>query len=83
MYSSMVQWATVELMLILHCFLGFQIQSIDFTNEFYQTDIPRGEHFYIELTKDINSNVLRCVVFVILKKTYMVNPKSHSSVIES
>ena len=41
-YSPVVQWATVRLMLTLRCILGLQSQSIDFTNEFAQADIPSG-----------------------------------------
>ena len=31
------------------CILGFQSQSIDFTNAFAQADIPGGEPLFIEL----------------------------------
>ena len=33
-YYPVVQWATVRLVLILKCILGFQSQSIDFINSF-------------------------------------------------
>ena len=42
LYSPVVQWATVRLMLILQCILGLQSQSIDFTNAFAQADILFG-----------------------------------------
>ena len=42
LYSSVVQRATVKLMLIFQCILGLQSQSIDFTNGFSQADIPSG-----------------------------------------
>ena len=52
-YSPVVQWATVRLMLILQCILGFQSQSIDFTNAFAQADIPSGEPFFVKLPRDL------------------------------
>ena len=42
-YSTMVQRATVRLMLILQFILGLQSQSIDFTDAFSQADIPSGK----------------------------------------
>ena len=41
-------------MLILQCILGFQSQSIDFTNAFAQADIPSGGPVFIELPRDFN-----------------------------
>ena len=41
-YSTVVQWATVRLMLILQCIIGLRSQSIDFTNAFAQADITSG-----------------------------------------
>ena len=55
-YSPVVQWATVRLMLIFQCILGLQSQSIDFTNVFFQADIPCGEPVFIELPRDFNSD---------------------------
>ena len=55
-YSPVVQWATVRLMLILQCILGFQSQSIDFTNSFAQAYIPSCEPVFFELTRDFNSD---------------------------
>ena len=46
-YSTVVQRATVKLMLILQYILGLQIQSIDFTNTFAQVYIQSGEPFFI------------------------------------
>ena len=54
-YSPVVQWATVRLMLILQCILGFKSQSTDFTNAFAQADIPSGEPVSIELPRDFKS----------------------------
>ena len=48
-YSTVVQWATVRLMLIFQCILGLQSQSINFTDAFAQADIPSGETILIEL----------------------------------
>ena len=48
-YYTVVQWATVRLMLILQCILGLQSQSIDYSNAFAQADIPSGEPVFIEL----------------------------------
>ena len=48
-YSPVVQWATVRLMLILQYILGLQSQSIDFTNNFSQADIPSEKPVFIEL----------------------------------
>ena len=68
-YSPVVQWATVRLMLILQCILGFQSQSIDFTNAFAQADIPRGEPVFIELPRDFNSDGGQHDVVIKLKKS--------------
>ena len=42
LYSLVLEWATVRLMLIFQCILGLQSQSIDFTNSFAQADITHG-----------------------------------------
>ena len=55
-YSTVVQWATVRLMLILQYILGLQSKSIDFTNAFTQEDILSGEPVFIELPRDFNSD---------------------------
>ena len=55
-YYPVVQWATARLMLILHCILGFQIQSIDFTNAFDQAGIQIGEPVFIKLPRDFKSD---------------------------
>ena len=43
-------------MLIFHCILGLQSQSIEFTNDFPQADIPSGEPVFIELPRYFNSD---------------------------
>ena len=48
LYSPVVQWVTVRLILILRFILGLQSQSIYFTNIFSQADIPSGEPVLIE-----------------------------------
>ena len=64
-YSPVVQWVTVRLMLIFRCIIGFQSQSIDFTNAFAQADIPSGGPVFNELPRNFKSdgeqgdNVLR------------------------
>ena len=51
LYSPVVQWSTVRLMLIIQYILGLKIQSVDFKNAFDQADIPGGEPVLIELTR--------------------------------
>ena len=43
-------------MLIFHCIICLQSQSIDFTNDFAQEDIPSAETVFIELPRDFNSD---------------------------
>ena len=52
LYSPVVQWATVMLMLILQCIIGLNSQIVDFTNTFAQADIPSGETILIELPSE-------------------------------
>ena len=65
-------------MLILQCILGFQSQSIDFTNDFAQADIPSGEPVLIELPRDFKSDGGQHDVVTKLRKAYMVKPKPHA-----
>ena len=67
-YSSVVQWATVRLILILQWYLGLQSQIIDFTNAFSQTYIRRGDPVIIELTRDFKSDGGQCDIVLRLKK---------------
>ena len=67
-YFSVVQWVAERLMLIFQCILGLQIQSIDFTNAFSQSDIPSGEPVFIELPSDFNSDGGQCDVVLRLNK---------------
>ena len=46
-YSPEIQWATVRLMLILQCILGFQSQIIYFENAFARAYIPSGDPVFI------------------------------------
>ena len=55
-YYSVVQWGTVRLVLILQCILGFQSQTIDFTNDFAQADIPSEETVFVEIPRDFKSD---------------------------
>ena len=68
MYSPVIQCVTVRLMLIFLCILVFQSQSIDFKNDFSQSDITSGESVLIELPRDFNSDGGQCDVVLRLKK---------------
>eukprot|EP00957_Ditylum_brightwellii_P006810 516140-Ditylum_brightwellii.AAC.1 len=48
-YSSVVQWSTVCLMLIISLVLGLQTRSTDFSNAFAQAEI-KGDPIYISLS---------------------------------
>ena len=69
LYYTVVQWATVRLMLILKFILGLQIQSIDFKNAFSQSDIPSGEAVFIELPRYFKSGGGQYDVVIIIKKS--------------
>ena len=69
LYSTMVQWTTARLVLILKCIIGFQSQIIDFTNAFYQADILSGDPVFIELSRDFKSDRGQCDVVIRLKKS--------------
>ena len=55
-------------MLILQCIIGFQSQSIDFTNAFAQADIPSGEPVSIELPRYFKSDGGQHAVILRLNK---------------
>ena len=59
----------MRLVLILQCILGFQSQSIDFTNAFSRSDIPIGGTVFIETTRDFKSYGGQCDVVLRLKKS--------------
>ena len=63
-YSPVVQWDTV----ILQCIIGFQSQSFDFTNAFYQVDIPSGELVFIETPRYFSRDAGQCDVVLRLNK---------------
>ena len=67
-YYPVVQWAAARLIFIMHCIIGFQSQSIDFTNSFYRDDIPIGDPVLIELTRDFKSYGGQWDVVLILNK---------------
>ena len=69
LYSPVVQWATVRLILILQCIVGFQSQSIDFTHAFDQSYIPSEKPVFIELPRFFESDGEQGDVFLILKKS--------------
>ena len=55
-------------MLIFQCILGFQSQSIDFTNAFARAYIPSGEPVFIKLPRDFKSYGGNHDVVIKLKK---------------
>ena len=59
----------MRLMLILQCILGLHNQSIDFTNDFAQADIPSGKPAFIELPRYFNSDGGQHDVVLKLKKS--------------
>ena len=61
-------------MLILQCIIGFQSQSIDFTNAFAQAYITSGKPFFIELPRYFNSDGGKYDVVIRLKKILYVGP---------
>ena len=67
-YSSVVQWDTGRLMLILKCILIFQRKIIDFVNAFAQADIPSGKPVFIELPRYFTSDGGQCDVVLRLNK---------------
>ena len=69
LYYPVLQRATVMLMLILQCTIGLHSQSIDFKNDFSQSDITSGESVLIELPRDFNSDGGQCDVVLRLKKS--------------
>ena len=69
LYYPVVQWATVKLIFVLQCILGFQSQIIDFTNAFSQADNPSGQPVFIEITRDFKSDGRQCDVVIRLNKS--------------
>ena len=63
-------------MLSLQCIIGFQSQSIYFTNSFAQADIPSGEPVSVELPRDFNSDVIQRDVVLKLNKSLYGQAKS-------
>ena len=55
-------------MLILQCILGLQSQSIDFTNDFAQADIPSWEPVFIKIPSYFKSDGVQHDVVIKLKK---------------
>ena len=46
-HYPVVQWDTVRIILIFHCFIGLNSQIIDFTNAFSQSGITVQEQLFI------------------------------------
>ena len=76
LYSTMVQWGKVRLMLTLQCILVFQSQSIDFTNYFSQAYIQGREPVFIELLRYFKSDRGKCDVVIRLNKSLYGQEKS-------
>ena len=55
--------------MIFQCILGLQSQSIEFTNDFSQADIPSGEPVFIEPPRDFKSDGGQHDVVLKLKKS--------------
>ena len=68
-YYPVAQWSKVRLILILQCIIGFQSQSIYFTNAFAQADILSGDPVFIELPRYFKSDGGQCDVVIRLKKS--------------
>ena len=47
-YSPVVNWSTIRLMLVLTQQLGLSTVHLDFSNAFAQADIPEGTEVFIE-----------------------------------
>ena len=65
-------------MLIFQCILGLQSQSIDFTNDFSQADIPSGEQVFIVLPRYFKSMEDNVILLSYEIKYYMVKPRPHA-----
>ena len=50
-YAPVVQWTTVQLMLILEVLLGLKSNQGDVTTEFIHADIPEYEKVYVEIPR--------------------------------
>ena len=69
LYSPVIQWVTVSLMLILQFMLGFRSQSIDLKNAFAKADIPSGGPVLIEMSRYFNSDGGKYEGVIRLKKS--------------
>ena len=47
-YSPVINWSTIRLMLVLTQQLGLSTVHLDFSNAFAQTDLPDGQDIYLE-----------------------------------
>ena len=63
-YSRFEQWDILGLIVIQQRSLGFQSQSIVFTNAFAQADITGGVQVCIEVLGDFNSEGEKCYGFI-------------------
>ena len=69
LYSPVVQWATVRLMLIFQCIIVLQSQCIDFKSAFSKAGIPIRVTVSIENTRDFKSDGSQCDVVPRLNKS--------------
>jgi hypothetical protein len=69
-----VQWTTIQLMLILEVLLGLMSKLDDITNAFVHADVEDGENIYVEMPHGFKrkGKVLK------LKKTLWVAPMPKS-----
>ena len=55
-YSPVVQWSTVQLMLILEVLLGLKSKQSDVTAAFLHAYIPKDDKFTLKYQDDLNSS---------------------------
>ena len=48
-YAPVVQWTTIQLMLILEVLLGLKSKQDDITASFVPADVQEGENIYVEM----------------------------------
>lgn len=48
-YALMCSWNSVHLVLVLSLFLNFKTQSLDFSNAFFQAELPKEHQIYIKV----------------------------------
>ena len=69
-FTPVVQWSMVRLMLVMTCILKLKTVSIDFSNAFVQADIPKGKAVYIECPKGYEPANGKDMVLMLNKSLY-------------